>query len=236
MVKTIFNKEISETVVKAVHRILSFKCIVFLSLSLLLSACQTVVVAPDGETRLQKFDSEAYTQRYQQRKSLEDKWLVEGKFSFSSPKESGQGRFKWSKDNSAEVSDQLRLFGPFGAGMVKMEVFAGGARIDNGKSSLSANNIEQLSLDVLGWLLPYTELKYWLFALPIESSTAWVSFDDKNNVSVMQQSGWDIKFSGEKMLVLDNGEKVRLPKKISAFHSETSSKVKLVVSSAIFPN
>jgi len=65
--------------------VINCRLVITLVMLSLLAACETTVLAPDGQTMLQQFDKTSHEAQYEQRRGLEKNWLIEGKFSFSSP-------------------------------------------------------------------------------------------------------------------------------------------------------
>lgn len=197
--------------------------------AMLLHGCETLPVATGGDTRLSKFDASNAELKYQEYTKLQQNWEIDGKFSFSSPQESGQGRYKWRRihGGKADVLDKMRLFGPFGAKAVTIEVDQNHVKITSGQNSRMAQSVNELSMQMLGWMLPFEAMHYWVFGLPVEHSSARVAYDDAGQIRLMQQDGWEIQFSGSSELV---NQVLQTPKRIKALHSASGTTVQLIVS------
>ena len=101
----------------------------------------------------------------------------------------------------ADQTNSVRLFGPLGAGQVKLEFDQYGVQLSDNKGllhrGLAAEGVtaEKLLTDITNLPIPVDALVYWLFVLPAPEFAFTYQLDSQGNVASLQQLGWQISFS-----------------------------------------
>ena len=98
------------------------------------------------------------------RQPYHERIAIGGRFSVSYQHEgrpySAQGRFQW-RQRGEEVD--IELLSPLGQTLAKIRVRAFIATLErSGQAPQSANNVSELTEDLLGWALPAEGLRHWL--------------------------------------------------------------------------
>ncbi len=93
------------------------------------------------------------------------------------------------------TEDEIMLFAPLGQTVARIRRDAGGVVLDTADKHYNAQDTEDLTLRALGWHLPLDGLRYWVLALPAPGSAASIERDANGQVSLMQQDGWEIRYT-----------------------------------------
>ncbi len=167
----------------------------------------------------QHFSNEAANQASPQ-------WRYAAKVGINTAKAREQANLVWQFRDQA---NSVRLFGPLGAGAIKIEFDKFGVRLSDNKGELySGNNAEQLLKRITGWSIPVDTLSYWLFAQPAPDAAFRYQLDAVGSVSVIEQSGWTIRYSNYR----EYGTGSQLPRKLVATKSGSEQvSVKLITKS-----
>ena len=162
-------------------------------------------------------------------------WKLSGSFSYVDPNESGAGRIQWDFKgdllDSVSLNDfvdqeRVRLIGPIGVGSVELNSQDRRATLTSGRQEYKGTDAESLLWNIVGWRLPVSEMRFWLFGMPSPNVKGRFWLNEQGQLQALQQSGWEIQFERyEKMDDLQQD----LPKKITAVHRENKAKVKLVI-------
>lgn len=123
-----------------------------------------------------------------------DNWFIKGSFSITDDRSRDAARFKWQQKKDKYV---IGISGPFSIGGVS--IVGDGSSVKfwrSDKESIIAKNPEQLVRKELGWELPVSSIRYWIFGIPSPySKLKNMKFDDNGRVIYFEQHGWQIKFS-----------------------------------------
>lgn len=112
----------------------------------------------------------------------------------------------------ADQSNDVRLFGPLGAGAIKLEFDQYGVQLSDSKGGLHLGaNAEELLAELVGWPIPIDSLSYWLLAHAAPDSNYRYSLDELGQVKIILQLGWQISYADYR----DYGER-KLPRKVTA--------------------
>src|SRR5690606_34827462 len=68
--------------------------------------------------------------------------------------------------------------------------------VQEGEEPLHASTPEDLIREQLGYDLPVANLNYWIKGIPAPGIPAQPEFNANNQLSVLQQSGWQIEYLG----------------------------------------
>ena len=137
-------------------------------------------------------------------------WRYSAKVGITTDKIREQANLVWQ---FRDQSNSVRLFGPLGAGAVKIEFDPHGVRLSDSKGELySGASAEALLEQITGWLIPVDTLSYWLFARPAPDAVFRYQLNAQGNVVVMEQAGWTIRYDDYR----EYGADGQLPRKLLA--------------------
>lgn len=167
-----------------------------LAILLLLAGCQTVPLSSDGAASGDINDDwlsdPAPFSAQDLRGEGMHKWAYNAKVGLLINGESDQANLAWEY---SDQSNQIRLFGPLGAGAVKLEFDDYGAVLTDSKGrQYRGASAAQLLTELVGWPLPVNAMQYWLFAHPAQGSAFRYQLDDNEDLAALQQLGWKIEF------------------------------------------
>jgi outer membrane lipoprotein LolB len=125
---------------------------------------------------------------------------------------------KWQQHNKQY---SILLFGPLGAGSIKLTGQPGLVKLENsdGKTYTAASP-EQLVAQQTHWYLPVSNLYYWIRGLPVPNVPAKTHFDTLNHLDTLQQQGWQVQY-----LHYTSINNVDIPNKIFLFNRELNVKI-----------
>lgn len=183
-------------------RAMSFLCyigrhIALIAVILWLSACQHLDNKPSVNQSDWLSDETIFAQRQVDFSSLH-LWQYSAKFSVQSDELREQGNIVWTYSDQA---NNVRLFGPLGAGQIKLEFDQHGVQLSDSKGVLhrgmaaEGNTAEKLLADITGLPIPLDALAHWLFVLPKPQYAFAYQLNDQANLAALKQLGWQIQFS-----------------------------------------
>lgn len=178
--------------------------IIAASFALLLSACVTEPVVPEGH-----YSSSA-------RKHLYDlkEWQLAGRLAISAPKDSWSANIEWKHKPDL---DKIKLSGPLGQGAVIIELAEDTVKIDRGGGKVqTSNQPEQFINQQLGRFVPLHSLRYWAVGLPKSGRDYQATSDG------FVQDGWLVAYKEMRNIGAES-----LPHKLSV--SDTRIKLKLII-------
>ena len=133
----------------------------------------------------------------QQRYAKIGNWRLKGRLGLRSGEKSGTATLIWSE---APDHRQLRLLGPIGHGLVKLEETAQGAVIqDSRNNTWQASTSQALIEQVTGWNIPVQSLRWWVLGIVAPGSNTDYQLDDLSRLTNVSQDGWQVSFSKYKM-------------------------------------
>lgn len=129
----------------------------------------------------------------QQRELLEDleTWQLQGRVNVRYNEENDTPRIRWQQLNT---DYNIRLWGTFNVGMTRISGNTGMVTMEHDGELFRANSPEDLILQQLGYELPVSYLEFWVRGLPVPDLTADMSFNELNQLSLMQQDNWSITY------------------------------------------
>jgi outer membrane lipoprotein LolB len=118
-------------------------------------------------------------------------WELKGKVGLRGGETSGQANLVWQRDADHH---QIRLFGPFGGGMVQLTQDPGRAQLrDSKKKTYNGDNARALLLQTTGWEIPFDSLTYWVIGVPAPGDAGPLVLDPWGRLASLEQSGWRIR-------------------------------------------
>jgi len=142
------------------------------------------------EVAEEKIDWQHQQQALQQIKQ----WAINGRIAVQTNYDGGQADYHWQQLNTTDY--KIRLQAPLGAGTTWINGDAQGVnlRTSSGEALYDAD-VDKLMLQINGWPLPVSGLRYWVLGLPSAASSYSVSQWKSNGLpGVMLQDGWRIEF------------------------------------------
>ena len=216
----LFNKKFLREL--TVRKLLSI-CLLGLSLA----SCQTTMQSAVLSTSDVAWRTD---QSYFVRRGLDlsqlPQWRYSAKIGLTAGQRSEQANLLW---NFRDQSNEVNLYGPLGAGAVKLHFDEYGVELSDNKGFLHrGKSAEQLLSEIVGWPLPIDALSYWLFVTPAPGAAFQYVLDQQGQVVSLRQLGWQINFQdyrayGEQMLP----RKLTATKRVGKYPGELV-KVKLI--------
>ncbi len=145
-------------------------------LILLLSACSSVPIEPEGRYQIQTRESLYKLER----------WSFEGRVAITGKKDAWQANIKWAH---AANDEKIKLAGPLGQGATLIQLTGDSVTIDRGDNKpLTSTQPELFINQQLGLFVPVQSLRYWVVGVPEPNS--------RYNVTAtgFTQSGWLIDY------------------------------------------
>ena len=145
-------------------------------LVLLLSACSSVPIEPEGRYQIQTRESLYKLER----------WSFEGRVAITGKKDAWQANINWAH---AANDEKIKLAGPLGQGATLIQLTGDSVTIDRGDNKpLTSTQPELFINQQLGLFVPVQSLRYWVVGVPEPSS--------RYNVTAtgFPQSGWLIDY------------------------------------------
>ncbi len=164
--------------------------------SLLVAACQSLP-QPDvaDHDSVWRNDLAHFSDGYRHIKSRQS-WRYSAKVGLTTPDLREQANLVWE---NRDQNNTVRLFGPLGAGAVKLQFDNNGVVLSDNKGVLHrGNNAEQLLTRIVGWPIPIDALSFWMFAVPANGAAFRYTLDENQRVSELEQLGWRISYSDYK--------------------------------------
>ncbi|MDP0562713.1 MAG: lipoprotein insertase outer membrane protein LolB [Candidatus Endonucleobacter sp. (ex Gigantidas childressi)] len=162
---------------------------VLLVVLLLLSGCTTLkksVPLSDTEKKLR-------WQKNKQQILKINNWQLAGRLGLLVPGQSGSVSLLWIQENDTYT---LSIDGPFGLSLVHIKGNSAGvtAEISGEEQPLKSMSPEDLMMQITGWDLPVSGLKYWVRGLPTPDFKSKVTFNNEGQTSIIDQGGWIITY------------------------------------------
>lgn len=195
---------------------------VVLALVALVQACTTIQLEPLPEGMTDQPPA-GWADRSRQLSQF-DQWELSGKLAVRQPSDSGTALINhWIQDGEAY---DLALSSSFlGMGSTSLKGVPGFLELTlpNGDSYRS-NNPEQLVEAATGWQLPLENLAWWIRGLPAPGGDFRLLFDEQEQLAIIRQSGWEIRYDRWQNFLDDYPE---LPARITALKGE--KRVRMVI-------
>ena len=119
-------------------------------------------------------------------------WQLQGRIALTHGDQGWHASLLWQQQ---AMSYQLKVSGPLGQGGFQLAGDeAGVVLVDAEGNSSFAYDGDALLLQVTGWQLPVTGLRYWVRGLPVPDVEASRVYDKSGQLSRLEQSGWRIDY------------------------------------------
>lgn len=129
----------------------------------------------------------------QKRLAATNRWHFTGKLAVRTPQQSESAQVLWQQDAD---SYDIRLAGPAGLKATHIYGKPGDANFEQGDHLASADSVEALSEQLVGWPLPAAELTWWLRGIPASSERIQsIGYTTEGWLAYLVQDGWTIHFS-----------------------------------------
>lgn len=153
---------------------------------LLLAACQPPPTRPVSGPP----DLAAWEQR---RGALEvlRRWELEGRVGIVAGEESGSGSLDW-RQNADRV--EFEVSGPFGMGGFSITGDDQQMTLRTGDGELTTANLEAELAWRLGYVIPVSQLRYWVRGLPAPGAVESLRVDAAGRLRELRQAGWYIEY------------------------------------------
>ena len=193
---------------------------------LILSACQhRPEITPSADSQAGWLND---WERFEPRAtSVSAQWRYTAKVGITTPQLREQANMVWQYQDQ---SNNVRLFGPLGAGAVVIDFDQYGVQLSDNKGGVHrGDSAEDLLSKITGWPIPVQSLRHWLFVRPDPNLLFRYQLDEIGNVASIEQSGWRIIYADYR----DYGGPQQLPRKLTAsrtvgLHSGDTVTVKLI--------
>jgi outer membrane lipoprotein LolB len=127
----------------------------------------------------------------QKRLAAVDRWQFAGKLAVRTTGQSESAHIIWQQDGKGF---DIRLSGPAGLKATHIYGMPGDANVEQGDRHASAESVEALSEQLVGWPLPADELTWWLRGMPASSQPVQsVGYTPEGWMAYLVQDGWTIQ-------------------------------------------
>jgi outer membrane lipoprotein LolB len=142
-------------------------------------------------------------------------WELKAKVGFKRAQTAQSANMIWKKENT---SDDILLFGPFGAGKVRILQTPEHATLIDGETHHEAEDPAALLQELTGIVFPVEQLNWWIQGLPApDTERSDSTLDEGGRLSHFKQSDWHIHY----LRYADLSERA-LPTKIKLKNAEYS--------------
>jgi outer membrane lipoprotein LolB len=93
------------------------------------------------------------------------------------------------------AEDEILLLAPLGQTMARIHRDGTEVTLEASGKNYTAQDMETLMQQVLGWQLPLSGLRHWVTALPAPDGESSIERNANGQVSVLRQQGWEIAYS-----------------------------------------
>lgn len=126
--------------------------------------------------------------KLQQNKS----WVISGLISVTYNQKRDMAHFEWAQNQNNYT---INISGPMNLNSVQIIGNKNEVRFYRSNNKcVKAKTPEKLFFDQLGWWLPISSIRYWIFALPAPAKTNLVKFDKYGHLVFFEQHGWKINY------------------------------------------
>lgn len=163
-----------------------------LALIVFLAGCQTLP-RQSTESHVEWLQDEALFTLPLGDHAKQSGWQFSGKVAIRSPEVNESANIVW---RFADQANSVRMFGPLGAGAIRLDFDRYGVQLSDSKGLLHrGNNAEELLTKIIGWPIPIDALNFWLFGLPNPEQAYAYQTDEAGSVTMIKQAGWNISYA-----------------------------------------
>ena len=146
----------------------------FLLLILLLAGCSSVPVT---------------TQRPAQ---TDAPFAFNGRVAFKQGEQRDSAGVRWVH---RATQDEILLLAPLGQTVARIHREGNAVTLEASGKLYTAQNMEALMQQVLGWQLPLSGLSHWVTAEPVPDVESAIERDANGQISALRQQGWEITYA-----------------------------------------
>jgi len=151
-------------------------------------------------------------------------WRLSGRVAISQAGEAWNLNMDWQQDGD---DYQIQLYGPFGAGRVKLVGNAYGVLLhDSNDQTFYADKAQTLLYEHTGVTMPVEGIRYWIVGLTSPTQTTQPKLDPQGRLAYLEDEQWQVNF---KRYTDVSG--MQLPFKVFIVKPENDIDVRLVVDS-----
>ncbi|MCB1986473.1 MAG: outer membrane lipoprotein LolB [Burkholderiales bacterium] len=154
----------------------------------ILASCATLKMEPGVVARTVIFEPTADL-----RNAMAEDFELLGRVAVRNEQQRFSGNVHWQH---TRLEDTILLLSPLGQAVAEIKKNDNGVSLVTSKQeAFHARDVEELTLEILGWRLPLDGLQYWIQGLYSPLSTAAVDLDSDDRVISIRQDGWEILFT-----------------------------------------
>ncbi|MBI5006125.1 MAG: outer membrane lipoprotein LolB [Nitrosomonadales bacterium] len=128
-----------------------------------------------------------------QRPSLDDApFAFNGRVSVKQGGKREKAGVRWVHNNAG---DEILLLAPLGQTVARIRRDENKATLEASGRGYVAQDMESLMLQVLGWQLPLSGMRYWIVGLPAPEGESSIELADSGQLSVLRQQDWEISYT-----------------------------------------
>ncbi len=137
-------------------------------------------------------DPKVLWQRKQEMMSSLVNWELQGRLAVQVGTQSESAFLNWRYDGDKQ---RLQLLGPFGSGLAKISQDARNAVLEDSEGlELQGRSAEEVIFRRFNWIVPFTEMGYWVRGMPAPGKHSGVGFDIQGRARHLIQRGWEIEY------------------------------------------
>ena len=161
--------------------------LLFATLSFTLQACVNIQTKTiDHEATL------ALYEQHQQNVANIQQFAFKARIGVQADGKGFSGSVDWQHQPTTDV---ITLYSPFGGEVANIQKNTNSVTLTNDKgNSISATNVETLTEQALGWILPLDGLTDWSLGRASNSPIQEKTWDSEGHLSNLKQSGWEIEY------------------------------------------
>ena len=119
-------------------------------------------------------------------------FIIAGRIAIKHEGQRSSATVRWTHSTEA---DEILLFAPLGKTIARIQRNPQGVVLDTSDKHYAAQDVEELTLQALGWRLPLSGLQYWVMALPTPNSMVEIERDMNGQINLLRQDGWEIRYT-----------------------------------------
>ncbi|MHB1094300.1 lipoprotein insertase outer membrane protein LolB [Thiobacillus sp.] len=119
-------------------------------------------------------------------------WTLQGRIGVQNDEQKLSGQIHWQH---REDRDDLLMTSPLGQGVARIVRDAGGVTLEvPNQPTRHAHDVDTLTREVLGYVLPVSGLVWWVQARPAPGSAFEATRDAAGRLAQLRQNGWTIDY------------------------------------------
>lgn len=123
----------------------------------------------------------------------DNRYVLSGRLSVHNLQQKFSATINWRHYKN---EDQIHLYAPLGQTIARIEQDMTGVYLITAESTrYRAENVEQLTQQILGWELPLSGLHFWIRGMYFPLTIAELDLDRSGRVVAIRQDGWEIRYS-----------------------------------------